>query len=204
MVCSADQKTQELVALAQDGDVSALERLYRVYGERVRWMVRFRMGKVLRSKLESMDVVQDVLIHAFQGLGSFTYTNEGDFVRWLSKITQNSLRDNLDRLHAAKRDVRREVSLRGPESASGGGFHRAFEGLDATTPSVIVSRREDLARLEAAIDRLKPEYRDVIVLTKIEGLSYKEIGQRLGKSPDAVRMLVPRAMAELTTVFMKI
>jgi len=67
-----------------------------------------------------------------------------------------------------------------------------------------MSKKEDLDKLEKAIDELKPEYREVIVLTKIEGLSYREIGKRLGKSPDAVRMLVPSVMAELTTVFMRI
>jgi RNA polymerase sigma factor (sigma-70 family) len=67
-----------------------------------------------------------------------------------------------------------------------------------------VSKREDLDKLERAIDELKPEYREVVVLTKIEGLSYKEIAGRVGKTPDAIRMLVPSAMAELTTVFMRI
>ena len=95
---NAGHKTQQLVALARDGDESAMECLYHVYGERVRWMVRLRMGKVLRSKLESMDLVQDVFVHALQGLEGFTYSNEGDFVRWLSKIAQNALRDNLDKL----------------------------------------------------------------------------------------------------------
>ena len=64
-----------------------------------------------------------------------------------------------------------------------------------------MSKKEDLAKLEKAIDRLKPEYREAIVLTKIEGLSYGEIGERLGKSPDSVRMLATRAMAALTTAF---
>jgi DNA-directed RNA polymerase specialized sigma24 family protein len=41
----------------------------------------------------------------------------------------------------------------------------------------------------------------VIILTKIDGLSYKEIAGRLGKSSDAVRKLVSRAMAELTVIF---
>jgi DNA-directed RNA polymerase specialized sigma24 family protein len=44
----------------------------------------------------------------------------------------------------------------------------------------------------------------VIVLTKIEGLSYREIGERLGKSDDAVRMLLSRAMASLTVVFKRL
>jgi RNA polymerase sigma-70 factor (subfamily 1) len=203
-VCDTCNKTKQLVVLAKDGDESALERLYRVYGERVRWMVRFRMGKALRSKLESMDLVQDVFVHALGGLGDFTYNNEGDFVRWLSKITQNALHDNLDKLHAAKRDVRKEFRPISHNSATNGVLREVQGGLDATTPSVIMSKREDLAKLEEAIDKLKPEYKDIIILSKIEGLSYKEIGKKLGKSPDAVRMLMPSAMAELTTVFMRI
>ena len=202
-MCKASDKTQQLVLLAKGGDESALERLYRIYGERVRWMVRFRMGKTLRSRLESMDLVQDVFIHAFSGLGEFTYKNEGDFVRWLSKITQNAIHDNLDKLHAAKRDIRKEHRFSNRNSATDGMFGEVRDNLNTATPSVIMSKREDLTKLEKAIDKLKPEYRDVVVMSKIEGLSYKQIGRRLGKSPDAVRMLMPGAMAELTTVFMR-
>jgi DNA-directed RNA polymerase specialized sigma24 family protein len=64
------------------------------------------MSKELRSKLESVDVVQDTLIHALSGLDDFTYKNEGDFVRWLSKIAKNELRGSLKKLHADKRDIR--------------------------------------------------------------------------------------------------
>lgn len=200
---NTSDKTQQLVILAKSGDESALERLYRVYGERVRWMVRFRMGKALRSRLESMDLVQDVFINAFGALEDFTYKNEGDFVRWLSKITQNALADNLDKLHAAKRDIRKEYHFSNRNSATDDMPGEVKGNINVTTPSVIISKREDLAKLEKAIDELKPEYRDVVVLSKIEGLSYKEIGKKLGKSPDAVRMLMPSAMAELTTVFMR-
>ena len=203
-MCTLGQKTQELVTLAKHGDKSALNQLYRAYVERVRWMVRFNMSKELRARLESMDLVQDALVHALKGLGDFTYKNEGDFVRWLSKIAQNALRDNLDKLHADKRNVRKELPLDGYRSTTNSGFVGSPGPIDITTPSMIMSRREDLAKLEKAIDMVKPEYREVIVLTKIEGLSYREIGNRLCKSPDAVRMLVPSAMAELTTVFMRI
>ncbi len=195
------QKTQELVALAKDGDKSAISRLYGVYAERVQWMVRLRMSKKLRSKLESMDVVQETLVHALSGLGKFTYKNEGDFVRWLSKIAENELRGNLKKLHAEKRDIRKEVRLDSHRSTTGGGFAGVAGPIGTTTPSVIMSQKEDLAKLEKAIDRLKPEYREAIVLTKIDGLSYGEIAERLGKSPDSVRMLATRAMAALTTAF---
>ena len=203
-MCTLGQKTQELVALAKEGDESALSRLYRAYAERVRWMVRLRMGRQLRSKLESMDLVQEVLIHALSGLEDFTYKDEGDFVRWLSKIAENELRGSLRKLHAEKRNIRKEVRLDNYRPTTGVGFVGTPGAIEATTPSVIMSKKEDLDKLEKAIDELKPEYREVIVLTKIEGLSYREIGNRLCKSPDAVRMLVPSAMAELTTVFMRI
>ncbi len=204
MMCALGQKTQELVALAKEGDKSALNHLYRVYAERVRWMVRFRMSKKLRSKLESMDVVQNTLIHAFSGLDSFTYKNEGDFVRWLSKIAENELRGSLKKLHTDKRDIRKEVPLDNYRPTTGGGFVGTPGPIEATTPSVIMSRKEDLDKLEKAIDELKDEYREVIVLTKIDGLSYKEIAGRLGKSSDAERKLVSRAMAELTVAFRRI
>jgi len=198
---SVSYKTQILVTMAKRGDNSAQDRLCRVYGERVRRIVRLRMGSELRSKLESMDLVQDVLMGALRDLGDFTYRNEGDFLRWLTRIAENELRDNFNKLHADKRDIRKEVRLDNHSPSTGKDLFRIAAPIDATTPSVIMSRKEELDRLEEAIDELKPEYREVIVLKRIEGLSYKEIGDKLGKSPDAVGMLLSRAMASLTSVF---
>jgi RNA polymerase sigma-70 factor (ECF subfamily) len=198
---SSSQKTRQLVALAKEGDDSALDQLCRVYAERVRWMVRLRMGKEFRRKLDSMDMVQDALIHALGGITDFTYENEGDFVRWLSKITENTIRDNRERFHAAKRDIRKEIPL-------GEGGRRSDSKLSGdpgpvatTTPSVILSKKEDLARLEKAIDALRPDYKEAIVLTKIEGLGYQEIAEKVGKSNEAVRKLVSRAMTALVNAF---
>jgi RNA polymerase sigma-70 factor (ECF subfamily) len=159
------------------------------------------MGKELRRKLDSMDVVQDVLIHALGGITDFTYKNEGDFVRWLSRIAENALHDNWDRFHAEKRDIRKEIPLGNDGRRSGSRLSRIPGPVATTTPSVILSRKEDLARLEKAIDALKPEYKEVIVLTKIEGLGYQQIADRLDKSSEAIRKLVSRAMTALINAF---
>jgi RNA polymerase sigma-70 factor (ECF subfamily) len=198
------RKTQELVVMAQDGDNSALDQLCRVYGERVHRIVRFRMGTELRGKLESMDLVQDAFVAAVRDLGDFEYQNEGDFLRWMSQIAENRIRDNLKRLHADKRDIRREVPIDHRAPTTGDNCHRMPEPIRNTTPSVIMSISEELDKLENAMNLLKPEYREVIVLNQIEGLSLKKIGDRLCKSPDAVRMLVARAMAALTSTFEKV
>ena len=195
------RKTQQLVTLAKQGDRSALGQLCVVYGERVRRIIRLRMGKELRSKLESMDMVQNVLMCAVRDLEDFTYTSEGDFLRWLGKIAENRIRDNLEKLHADKRDIRKEIPLHDDGSTSRDDRARVVEPARNTTPSVILSRREELDKLEKAIDKLKPEYREVIVLAKIDGLSYKEIGDRLGKSADAAGHLLLRAMVSLTDTF---
>ncbi len=201
MRLTVDDKTQHLVALAQDGNESALNQLYKVYGSRVLWLIRLRMGAELRTKLESMDLVQDVLMSALKDLGNFTYRTEGDFLRWLSRIAENRLRNQLQRLHANKRDIRKEVRLNNHRLTVEDSFVAALDAVDTTTPSAIMSKREELDKLTKAIDALKPEYKQVIVLTKIEGLSYKEIGNRLGKSSEAVRKLLSRALEELIGIF---
>jgi len=194
-------QTQRLVTLAQNGDESALERLCKVYNERVLLIIRMRMGPELRTKMQSMDLVQDAFISTLRSLENFTYKNERDFLRWVSKITENRIRDNLDKLHADKRDIRKEIPLYNNRPSSQVSFVTAFGPVDTTTPSVIMSKREELDKLEKAMEKLKPEYREVITLTKIEGLSYEEAANILKKSPDAVRMLLSRAMVALTSSF---
>ena len=162
------------------------------------------MGGEIRLKLDSMDVVQDAFLLALEDLDDFTYRDEGDFLRWLSKIAENRIRDNIKKLHADKRDIRKEVMLRNLVPTTQSSLLGALGPVASTTPSLIISKREELSKLERAIDKLRPEYREVIILKKIEELSYKEISNRLGKSTDAVGMLVSRAMIALIDAFEKI
>ena len=196
-------KTQHLVALAKEGDESALNQLCSVYGERVRRIIRLRLDQKLRPKLDSVDVVQDALILALGGLKDFTYRNEGDFLRWLTRIAENKFRDILDKFHADKRDIHKEMPFREVGRSTEGGFVGAAEPIRTTTPSVIMRKKEALDRLEQALDELKPEYKEVVMLKRIEGLSHTEIAERLGKNTGAVRMLLARAMAALTLAYGK-
>jgi len=196
-------KTQDLVNLARKGDRNSLDQLCAIYGERIRRIIRLRMGKELRSRLESMDLVHEALICALRDLKDFTYRDEGDFLRWLSQIAENRIRDNIDKLHADKRDIRKESPLNGFTSTGTNPLDRIPQFALSTTPSVILSKKEDLDKLEDAIDGLRPEYREVILLAKIEGLTYKEIADRLNKSTDMVGYLLSRAMMILAENFWK-
>jgi len=201
METCVNYQTQRLVRLAKGGDQSAIDQLFKAYNERVLRIVRIRMGPELRTKLQSVDLLQDAFISALRGLQNFKYQNEGDFLRWISKIAENRIRDNLEKLHANKRDIRKEIPLKNNKSTTQDKFLGIYGPVDTTTPSRIIVRREDLGRLEKAINKLKPEYRQVITMTRIEGLSYKEAAKKLGKSPDAIRMLLSRARTALTSTF---
>ena len=63
---------------------------------------------------------------------------------------------------------------------------------------------EEAERLEAALETLSPAHREIILLRKFEELSFAEIGRRLGKSEDACRMLLARAMTALTLTLAEI
>jgi RNA polymerase sigma-70 factor (ECF subfamily) len=194
-------KTQHLVDLAKEGDEAAINQLCSVYGERVRRIIRLRLNQKLRPKLDSVDVVQDALILALDGLKDFTYKNEGDFLRWLSKIAENRLRDIFDKYHADKRDVHREIPFKKEGRSTEGGSVGAAGPVRNTTPSVIASKKEAMDRLEKALDKLKPEYKEIIMLKRIEGLSHAEIAERLNKNAGAVRMLLARAIAALAITY---
>ncbi len=196
-----NSKTQLLVALAKEGDESARDQLCGVYGERVRRIIRLHLDQKLRPKLDSVDVVQDALMLALGGLKGFTYQNEGDFLRWLTRIAKNKLHDIRDNFHAEKRDIHKEIPFRKEGSRAEGGFVGATGPIGTTTPSLIMRRKEALDRLEMALDALEPEYREVVVLKRIEGLSHTEIARRLGKNTGAVRMLLARAMAALALAY---
>ena len=198
---NCEHKTQSLVTLAKEGDKLAIEQLCGIYGERVRRIIRLRIDRKLRSKIDSVDVVQDALILAMGGLKDFTYKNEGDFLRWLSKIAENKLHDILDKFYTEKRDIRREIPFKKVENDTEEGSFIATEPLDTTTPSVLLFKKEQLDRLERAIDDLKPDYREVIYLSRIERLSNAEIAEKLGKSKGAVAMLLSRALAALTAAY---
>jgi RNA polymerase sigma-70 factor (ECF subfamily) len=193
------ETTQKLVIEAKKGNAQALDALYRRCVERVHTIVRLRLGRELRSKLDSWDIVQTVLLASLRDLPQFEYKTEGDFLNWLSKIVENRIRDKIDYYHAARRDVAREQPLDAAslDSSTSGGSP-ALPDKHASTPSQNVRAREEMDRLEKALDALSPEHREVVILARYEGLSYQEIGEQLGKSPEAVRMLLARALSNLS------
>ena len=70
-------------------------------------------------------------------------------------------------------------------------------GKDVATPSEQIMRQERAINLADALERLKPEYREVIVLRNVMGFTFPEVGKRMDRSDGASRMLWARALESL-------
>ena len=133
-------QTVQLLRRAKGGDVQALNDLFLRFGERLRTVVRLRLGIRLRSKLESCDIVQDALMKALPGIQDAHFTTSGTFFHWLTAIVENHIRDLADHYAADKRDAARErpLEVRGPATESIGG--PIAELATSGTPSLAAIR----------------------------------------------------------------
>src|SRR5438045_1157805 len=66
-----------------------------------------------------------------------------------------------------------------------------------SSPSQQASRREQSVLLAEALARLPPEWRELLILRHLEGLTFPEVAQRMGRTVDSVKKLWPRALANL-------
>jgi RNA polymerase sigma-70 factor (ECF subfamily) len=183
------RESTELLRRAREGSDEALNELYARYAGKLLALIRLRMGKDLRAQLESRDILQAALLKSFEHLGQLDGSDTGSLMGWLARIAENEVRDRADYHGRQRRDARREVPL---DEGVGAVAERARSALSQ------VIWGEEAERLERALESLDEKHREVILLRKYEELSYREIGERLGKSEDACRMLLARAMTALT------
>lgn len=170
------QPDKMLVGRAQEGDRGAFEELVARYKDRVLDSIRARYRRQGFAG-DGEDVLDETVLRAFQSLGRFEWKDEDCFLKWLLGISRNVQLDELRR----KRPV---LSLEAIEEAESEG----------PTPSQALRREERFDRLKRAVEALPRDYRDVVYLSRIEGLKIKEVAGRLGKSADSVKHLLARAL----------
>jgi RNA polymerase sigma-70 factor (ECF subfamily) len=182
------ENTAELLERARSGSPEALNLLYEQCAGRLLAFIRLRLGKDLRTRLESRDILQATLVKSLEHLGDLKGHETRSLMAWLSRIAEHEIRDCADFHHRQRRDAARETVLEDDAL------------LPALTRSALsrVILDERAAQLEEALEELSFDHREIILLRKFEELSFAEIGRRLGKSEDACRMLLARAMTALT------
>jgi len=180
--------TVDLLRQAKAGSPDALNRLYERCAGRLLSYIRLRMGQPLRARLESRDILQATFLKSLTHLDQLEGSETGSLMAWLARIAENEIRDRADFEGRQRRDAAREVPI-DDDAAFRASAHSALS-------EVILD--EEALQLERALEALSPAHREIILLRKFEELSFAEIGGRLGKSEDACRMLLARAMTALT------
>lgn len=169
----------ECVALFQSGERGVFAELVRRYQNRVfRFLVR-----MTGCREEALELAQDTMLKAFHALPG--WRPDATFVTWLFRIASNAATDRLRRKKVVKY-VPIEGYMDFPDPAAG-----PEEELQSAQRNRI---------LEAALQRLQEDYRQVLLLREVEGMSYAEIGDVLGLHEGTVKSRIARARQALLEV----
>jgi len=189
--------TRALLDAFRNGRGEAGNQLLQRYQSWLKLLARLEIDTRYRGKFDESDIVQQVLLEAVRDFPQFRGDTEAEFTAWLRKILAHVLAHEFRRYRGTqKRDISQEVSLDQTLQRSS---QRLNEMLAASisSPSHRAARNEQEVLLADVLARMPADYRDVIVLRNLEGLSHEEVASRLGKNVGAVRMLWVRALGRL-------
>jgi len=136
---------------------------------------------LLRDEEDARDVVQEAYLRAFKSFGGFHGSNGR---AWLLTIVRNTSYTLLKKNHAVDLTTTfdEEIHTSGQESVS---------------PATLLERSEDADLVREAMDKLPVDFREILVLRHLEGLSYKEIADIAQLAPGTVMSRLARARAKL-------
>ena len=178
----------DVAALAKEGREPAFRELVRRY-ERPVFSLIFRM---VRDRETAEDLAQDTFIKVLNNIDR--YRPEFKLSSWLFKIANNVTIDHLRRRQLAT------VSLDGsPHAATAAEAQATSLDVESRGQSALeeIESSELGSAIEAAIGKLRPEYRSCILLRHVEGRSYEEIAATLDLPLGTVKTYIHRARHEL-------
>ena len=181
---------EDLYERAANGDALSLDALLERYLPQLHAYVHLRLNAELRVRESSMDVVQSVCRGVLAERGRFDFRGEERFRAWLFTSALNKIRDKYRFHRGAGRDVRREVADTAAMDAIVAGT--------AGSPTRGAAAAEVARLVREAIEALPEDHREVVTLARIVGLPHKVIAEVMGRSEEATRQLLGRAMVVFT------
>ena len=154
--------------------------------ERLLSVIYLRMGADLRTRMDPEDILQDVAIEAINSW--HTLSDHEQSGAWLVTLARRKVARILrDQIGVAARDPRREQAQK-----------TDLPVADRRTGPVTAADRNDRLRLlEQALANLTQDHREVVLSMKIEGLSAREVAERMGRTENAIHLLLGRALRRL-------
>lgn len=161
-----------LVALAQQGDMTAYDALVTRHRGRIYAMIR----NMIHQEADAWDICQDVFIKAWNALPKFEA--KARFSTWIYRIAHNAVYDWVrKRKIQSAGELNDEIFTR--EKIDSGSFTTPSGG---ESPDDTMVKGELRLKIEAALAKLSPDHREVVILKDVQGLSYKEIADAMSCS----------------------
>lgn len=182
-----NQEQTALIARIVAGETELFEQLVRKHQTRV-YNLALRM---VSEPADAEDCAQEAFIKAFRALPGFR--GESSFSSWLYRLTSNVC---LDFLRARRRRAETGLTVSGDD-----GDEQPLQLADpADGPAELAEKEELRRRVRAALARLPDDFRQVLLLRELGGLSYDEIGRETGLEAGTVKSRIFRARRKLADI----
>jgi RNA polymerase sigma factor (sigma-70 family) len=182
---SGELGDHDLVAAVRAGDDRAFERLYQRYHRRIASYIYGMVKDYGRAE----DIAQDVFMSALRRMRDTDRPIA--FKPWIYEIAKNACIDQFRRSRRAE-----EVSYDADEGLGAADYGRLVQ--TGPTPDLAVDQKLAIDHLRGAFGGLSETHHEILVMRELEGLSYREIGERLGMSRPSVESTLFRARRRLT------
>src|SRR6476620_6486886 len=180
-----DPTDNQLVAAVRAGDDRAFECLYERYHRRIAAYIYGMVNDYARAE----DITQDVFMSALRRMRETDRSIA--FKPWIYEIAKNACIDQFRRSKRAE-----EVSYDADEGLGAADYGRLV--TTGPTPDAAVDQKMSLDHLCGAFGGLSETHHEILVMRELEGLSYREIGERLGMSRPSVESTLFRARRRLS------
>lgn len=168
-----------------NGNEDALEQLYNEYADRV-----FNtLLSYTKNTEDAEELLQDVFVTIYNSAISFE--NNSTISTWIYRVAVNKALDFLRKKNSKKR-FGIFSSLYSKESSE-----MKYDSIEFVHPGIQLENQEDAAFLFKAIEALPENQKTAFILTQIEGLPQKKVGEIMEQSRKSIESLVQRAKANL-------
>jgi RNA polymerase sigma-70 factor, ECF subfamily len=195
-----DPESEELQRLREDRNVDQLANFIERNRSALSGFVRSIASARLLSVVELDDLIQEITATALKGLSTAPLDHYSP-MQWLQQIARRRVIDAY-RYHfgAQSRDAGRQLSINQPSQvdSSSPGMEQLLVA-SMTSASAAMSRDIRVNRMQAVIDQLPEDQRQVVLMRFVSGMPTKEIAAQLGKTDVAIRVLLSRTMRQLET-----
>ena len=165
------------------GDEQAFRQLFDGFFPK---LYRFALARLDGNQDEAKEVVQRTFCKAFERLDS--YRGEASLYAWMCQILRNTI---LDLVRKRQRDYSHVTLLEDDTGIQG--IIESLSAPESDQPDHYNSRLQMVRLIQATLDGLPGHYGDVLEWKYVEGMSVKEIAERLAVGPKAAESLLTRA-----------